>query len=74
MCEHGDTVTVAVTIDAGLSYEGHTVVKDKPIDQCIAPIVAALEQAGIFMFGSCCGHGEHHGEIVLTDGRTLIIH
>jgi hypothetical protein len=73
MCASGDTVTVIVTIDASLSYEGVTVVKEKPVDRCIAPIVTALERAGIHMLGSCCGHGRSDGEILLVDGRTLII-
>ena len=73
MCSHGDTVDVAVTIDASLSFEGVDVVKNKPIDRCIAPIVAALEAAGIHMLGSCCGHHQSDGEILLTDGRVLRI-
>lgn len=73
MCEHGDTIIVPVTIDALLSFECTTVIKEKPIDRCIAPIVSALERAGIHMFGSCCGHGTSDGEIRLIDGRRLII-
>jgi hypothetical protein len=73
MCAHGDTVTLAVTVDASLSWEGVTVVKRKRVDRCIAPIVTALELAGIHMLGSCCGHGRSEGEILLTDGRTLVI-
>ena len=44
-----------------------------PIDMCIAPIVNALEDHGIYMSGSCCGHGKWDGEIILQDGRKLII-
>ena len=43
------------------------------IDSCIAPIVAALQMAGINMRGSCCGHGKQPGENMLEDGRTLEI-
>jgi hypothetical protein len=43
------------------------------IDSCIAPIVAAFQQAGINMRGSCCGHGKAPGHITLADGRELII-
>lgn len=71
MC--GDIVTLPVTVDASLSHSGSTEVKRKPIDRCIAPIVMALEAAGIYMLGSCCGHGERDGTIVLADGRTLTI-
>ena len=28
-----------------------------PVDKCIAPIVQALNSAGIQTLGSCCGHG-----------------
>jgi hypothetical protein len=73
MCSHGDTVDVAVTIDWSLSFEGVSVVKNKPIDRCIAPIVAALEAAGIYMYSSCCGHYQSDGEILLVDGRVLRI-
>lgn len=73
MCAYGNYTTVAVTVDASLSHEGVTLVKNKPIDECIAPIVAALERAGIHMYGSCCGHGKSDGEILLTDGRVLIV-
>lgn len=73
MCGHGDTITLPVTIDAQLSFEGIPVVKNKPIDRCISGIVAALEDAGIYMFGSCCGHGQYDGEIILADGRILTI-
>lgn len=73
MCTHGTTVRVAVTVDARLSHSGRTEIKVKPIDSCIAPIVAALEAAGVHMFGSCCGHGRSDGEILLVDGRKLVV-
>ncbi|MCY3840384.1 MAG: hypothetical protein OXH09_17345 [Gammaproteobacteria bacterium] len=43
------------------------------IDFCIHRIVAALNAAGIQTVASCCGHGKMKGNIVLEDGRTLII-
>lgn len=43
------------------------------IDPCIAPIVQALNTAGIPTAESCCGHGEHYGLIFLQDGRKLRI-
>lgn len=43
------------------------------IDSCIAPIVAALNAGGIATLGSCCGHGKSNGDILLADGRVLII-
>lgn len=43
------------------------------IDFCIADIVAALNAANIKTLASCCGHNEMKGNIVLEDGRKLII-
>lgn len=45
----------------------------KAIDFCIAPIVDALNKGGIATTGSCCGHGKSHGDILLADGRALVI-
>ena len=43
------------------------------IDHCIHQIVAALNAGGIHTVASCCGHGGMKGNIILEDGRTLII-
>lgn len=71
MCSPGDTVPVEVTVVAGLASEGRDARKVKPIDRCIASIVQALEAGGVYMLGSCCGHGERNGEIPLADGRII---
>lgn len=42
-------------------------------DPCIAPIVRALNAAGIRTIASCCGHGFRPGTIALADGRELLI-
>lgn len=42
-------------------------------DQCIAPLVAALNAGGIATVASCCGHGRRPGAIAFADGRELII-
>lgn len=68
-----ETENVRVKIAADLSYTGKEHFKRVPIDKCIAPIVEALQAAGIDMRHSCCGHGRCNGEISLQDGRTLII-
>ena len=73
MCKWGTCETVEVTIPADLSHNGKPFKKKAKIDKCIAPIVRALEQGGIKMRASCCGHGKTHGEIMLQDGRNLII-
>lgn len=73
MCEWGDTVMVNVVMPVDLSYTGEQRKCPKLIDRCIAPIVAALVEAGILTRSSCCGHGKADGEIQLEDGRTLMI-
>ena len=73
MCKWGDTIDLYVTIPAGSSHTGEARKAKKPIDKCIADLVAALEFSGIVMCGSCCGHGKADGEIHLDDGRVLKI-
>lgn len=73
MCAHGDTLPVLVVIPADLSHTGVERVAEKPIDACIAPLVAALQSGGINMRSSCCGHGRGPGEILLQDGRRLVV-
>ncbi len=67
------TENVMVTISADLSHTGKTIIRDKPIDKCIASIVRALERGNVLMRSSCCGHGKWSGEIILQDGRKIII-
>lgn len=43
------------------------------VDTEIAPIVAALNAAGVETVASCCGHGFRPGLIALRDGREIII-
>lgn len=64
---------VKVKIPADLSHTGKILWKKTKIDKCIAPIVRALQEGGINMRGSCCGHGKMNGDIHLQDGRILII-
>jgi hypothetical protein len=73
MCKCGDNQIIKLKIPADLSHSGNAYWKNVPIDKCIAPIVKALQEAGINMRASCCGHGKRDGEIELQDGRTLII-
>ncbi len=44
------------------------------IDYCIHRIVAALNTNGIRTVASCCGHQTSKGNIVLEDGRVLVIY
>ncbi len=43
----------------------------RPVDRCIAPLVAALRSAGYETVGSCCGHGKADASVLLADGRTV---
>lgn len=73
MCQRGDEVLLKVPIPAHLSHTGCFRWDTKAIDSCIAPIVRALNDAGIYTANSCCGHGDGPGSIILHDGRELII-
>jgi hypothetical protein len=73
MCKHGDEVILSVPIPANLSSTGEFEWKEKAVDSCIALIVKALNDAGVYTSGCCCGHGENDGNIILHDGRTLIV-
>lgn len=72
MCKWGNTVNVKVKVPPDLSHTDKAYWREFPIDSCIAPIVKALQDSGIDMRGSCCGHG-NDGEILLQDGRILTI-
>jgi hypothetical protein len=73
MCRHGKYELVRVRIPKDLSCSGRAKWKRMRIDRCIAPIVQALQEGGINMRGSCCGHGRGDGEIELADGRKLTL-
>jgi len=66
-------VILNVPIPANFSHTGKFRWALKPIDNCIAPIVQALNDAGIYTSGCCCGHGETDGNVILHDGRLLTI-
>lgn len=74
MCEWGDDVILLVPIPDYLSWTGNLRWEYKGIDRCIAPIVKALNDAGIYTANCCCGHGKANGIIFLHDGRTIEIH
>ena len=43
------------------------------VESCIASIVQALNDSDIQTVASCCGHSNRPGNIVLGDGRELVI-
>lgn len=89
MCKWGTTEIVEVTMqplrDSG--EEGDQYCEHHPddircqgewkkmcgIDKCIASIVRVLEENGIRMLASCCGHGKCDGNILLLDYSELVI-
>lgn len=73
MCRQGNTTKIKLKIPADLSHTGHEYWKVVAIDSCIASIVGSLQDGGIDMRGSCCGHGKMDGDIHLQDGRVLVI-
>jgi hypothetical protein len=73
MCKWGTHELVKVRIPSDLSCSGRAKWKRMQIDACIAPLVRALQDGGINMRGSCCGHGTQDGYIALNDGRALVI-
>lgn len=64
---------VEIEIPADLSHTGKAYRRKVKIDACIAPIVKALNDAGIKTRQSCCGHGKGPGSIELADGRQLVV-
>lgn len=48
---------------------------DRPVDvdTCLADLVMALNVGGFRTRAACCGHGKRPGNIMLADGRELII-
>lgn len=43
------------------------------IDECIKPLIKALNDCGMETIASCCGHGYTNGNVILKDGREIII-
>jgi hypothetical protein len=71
MCEWGQTARAWVPIPAHLSHTGQFRWDWKEIDSCLFDIVHALNEAGVYTAGCCCGHGKELGDIFLHDGRRL---
>lgn len=46
---------------------------DGGLDPCLMPLIAALNGAGLKTVASCCGHGHRHGNVMLEDGREILI-
>lgn len=73
MCDWGTNITLRVPIPANVSHTGKFRWANKAVDSCIAKYVQALNDAGLYTGGCCCGHGKHDGFIGLHDGTILTI-
>ncbi len=73
MCDWGTDVVLNVPVSAKVSRTGKFRWTNKAVDSCIAKYVQALNDAGLYTDGSCCGHGEYNGYIGLHDGTMLTI-
>jgi hypothetical protein len=73
MCEWGNEEKLLVPMPAELSHTGQFRWAIKGVDACIAPLVQALNEAGVYTANCCCGHGKAPGWIALHDGRHLLI-
>ena len=69
-CPCRETVPVEVTVPASMSHTGADRRAIKPIDRCVAPLVALCDRRGIGTAGSCCGHGGI-GSLLLADARDI---
>lgn len=75
MCDWGATVNLRVRIPAESSHTGAARWDTKAIDRCLVPLVQALNDAGLYTAGCCCGHGKEgqRAFIGLHDGTMLNI-
>ncbi len=75
MCKHGDDVLLRVPIAAITSHTGEFRWATKPVDRCLARLVNALNNEGLYTGGCCCGHGEpgQQAFIGLHDGTMLTV-
>ena len=64
-CSHCGERSVLMRVPGGT--------REHPIDPCLAPIVKALNDGGVFTAATCCGHGDGMGNIWLDDGRVLAL-
>lgn len=74
MCTYGTLTEVLCWRPPHLTHDGIERLGPVKVDRCIAPIVAALNLAGVRTTQSCCGHGKRPGRIDLDDGRVLVVY
>lgn len=73
MCD--DKVTLLVPTLSEPNEAGVRVVwwAEAPVDRCISGLVKALNAEVVLTASCCCGHGKGPGEIVMHDGRVLLV-
>lgn len=65
MCRRGTDALVKLNRPRPVSGRAETLV-----DACIAPLVQALNDAGVETLGCCCGHGREPGSVLFyQDGE-----
>lgn len=74
MCKWGTDVVMPLEIPADVSHSGKAYIKNVGVDACLAPIIKALNDAGVKTVACCCGHGKSLGSIHLADKRVLLIY
>lgn len=73
MCDWNNTIPLQIWLPANLSRTGEAGWEIRGVDSCIAPIVRALNDAGVVTVASCCGHGKRPSSIALVGGSEIII-
>jgi hypothetical protein len=71
MCKRGTLAEARISKPKAIQWKDRRTAIQ--VDACIAPIVTALNDAGIATVASCCGHGKRPGIIALEDGRELLV-
>jgi len=61
MCEYGSDSSVRLN---GRSFAGGKAIR---VDSCIAPVIQAIQDAGLRTSSCCCGHGRGASLIVWED-------
>lgn len=67
-------MVMPLEIPADCSHSGKAYIKNVGVDACLAPIIKALNDAGVKTVACCCGHGKSLGSIHLADKRVLLIY
>ena len=72
MCYNANSIDLVVPDSARPVSRGqrwHTA----KIDECLVPLINALNTGGIHTRSCCCGHGRRLGQVVLEDHSEFII-